>query len=253
MASARYQPRTDRRRTASFLLAVLAHLILIWLLLRIGPSIVTRPPAPPPTTFSMLPDAATEAPKAAAQPHAAKAKASAASATPRRAPPAVPPPIVKPPPQAKPRPDDAPQSPSLFGDKSLFDAGDLAALPHGETGAGHDTGKDSASVYGPGEGSGGEQLFNADWYRKPTDAELSTYLPANVPAGSWGIIACRTAPRYHVENCRSIGESPVGSGIGRALRLAGWQFLVIPPRRGGKPLIGAWVRIRIDFTDRGIK
>ena len=61
------------------------------------------------------------------------------------------------------------------------------------------------------------------------------------------MIACKTVANFHVENCQSIGESPLGSGLGRDMRLAAWQFLVRPPRRGGKPLIGSWVSIRIDF------
>ena len=41
------------------------------------------------------------------------------------------------------------------------------------------------------------------------------------------------------------------SGIARGLRDAAWQFRVRPPRVGGKPMIGAWVRILITFGKDG--
>lgn len=43
-----------------------------------------------------------------------------------------------------------------------------------------------------------------------------------------------------------MGETP-GSGISRGLRRAAWQFLVRPPLRNGKPMMGVWVRIRFDL------
>jgi hypothetical protein len=105
-------------------------------------------------------------------------------------------------------------------------------------------------TYGPGEGPGGAILYNADWFRKPTDAQLSGYLPAGGPREGWGMIACQTIERYRVENCQILAESPRGSGFGRAVLDAAWQFQVVPPRINGKPKLGEWVRIRIDYGTR---
>src|SRR3546814_12568332 len=104
-----------------------------------------------------------------------------------------------------------------------------------------DTGKNSGSAYGPGEGPGGERLSEADWYRKPTNAELSFYMPANAPSTGRGLIACQTVAHYRVHNCRSPGESPLGSGLARALGQAGWPFLFAAPRLGARAGVGAWV------------
>jgi hypothetical protein len=110
-------------------------------------------------------------------------------------------------------------------------------------------GSDSRTAYGPGEGPGGVRLYDADWYRRPTDAELGTYMPKSSQGlEGWGLIACQTVERYHVENCQILGESPRGSGFGRAVQNAAWQFLVKPPRIDSKPQVGAWVRIRIDYS-----
>ncbi len=131
--------------------------------------------------------------------------------------------------------------------KSKFAAWDISKLPRQGT-SGDSAPAGGGKVFGPGEGPGGAQLFNAEWYREPSDAELSGYLRSGAPPGSWAIIACQTIEKMHVDNCQSLGESPPGSGLARSLRLAAWQFLVRPPRIGGKPMIGAWVRIRFDFT-----
>jgi protein TonB len=65
-------------------------------------------------------------------------------------------------------------------------------------------------------------------------------------------VACKTVENYRVDNCQSLGESPAGSGFARAVRQAAWQFMVIPPRINGKPQVGAWVRIKIDYTRREV-
>ena len=109
---------------------------------------------------------------------------------------------------------------------------------------------DSARV---GTAPNGEPLYAAEWYREPTNTELHAYLPKRMPeGGGWGMVACRTAPRYRVEDCVELGQAPAGSHLAGAVRQAAWQFLVRPPRIGGKPMIGEWVRIRIDYVvERG--
>ena len=100
-----------------------------------------------------------------------------------------------------------------------------------------------------GEGPGGVTLYKAEWVVEPTNAQLRTFLPRAVDAGSWALIACQTIAHNQVENCAQLGESPRGSGLSKAMRLAAWQFRIRPPRIDGKPMVGAWVRIRIDFGE----
>jgi protein TonB len=138
-----------------------------------------------------------------------------------------------------------------------FAASDISKIPsqpaQSASADGAGSGQDSASAYGPGEGPNGERLYNAQWYREPSDVELGTYLPHGVTEPAWAMIACKTVEKFHVEDCQELGESPPGSGLARALRQAAWQFLVRPPRIGGRSQVGAWVRIRFDFTRDGAK
>lgn len=232
------------RRAVSFVLAIAAHVLIFLLLLRLAPS----PPPPvidePPTTFTMTPEpeAAKPAPRARKVAKVARSTASAAPAAATRATPAVPVKTPPPPPVLMP------------GGMELFEAADIGKLhgDAGDRGGGESEGAgDSVAAYGPGEGPGGQRLYNAEWYREPSNAELAGFLPAGAPPGGWALIACKTVEDYHVENCRSLGEGPAGSGLARAMRQAAWQFRVRPPRIGGKPLVGAWVRIRIYFN-RGV-
>ncbi len=102
-----------------------------------------------------------------------------------------------------------------------------------------------------GTGPNGEPLYAAEWYREPTNTELAAYLPKTMPeGGGWGLIACKTAERYRVTDCVELGNSPPGSRLAGAARQAAWQFLVRPPRVGGKAMVGEWVRIRIDYRVR---
>jgi protein TonB len=101
-----------------------------------------------------------------------------------------------------------------------------------------------------GKGPHGEPLYAAEWYREPTDAQLRSEL---VRQSGYGLIACRTVANYRVEDCQELAQYPRGSRLSGAAREAAWQFRVRPPRVGGKSLVGAWVRIRIDYRIRMVK
>lgn len=142
---------------------------------------------------------------------------------------------------------EPPSLPFLVLSRDQMASADIGRMPGKQSVAGQ---ADSRMAAGPGEGPGGVQLFPADWYREPSDAELSPYLPANRPPNGWGEVACKTVDHFQVDNCQQLGESPPGSGFARAVRLAAWQFRVRPPRVNGKPMVGTWVRIRIDYSTR---
>jgi protein TonB len=103
--------------------------------------------------------------------------------------------------------------------------------------------RDTARV---GTAPNGEPLYAAEWYREPDDAMMRSYLSTARGPG-WGLIACRTAPDFRVEDCVALEEYPTGSQINRSALAAAWEFRVRPPRRGGQSLVGSWVRIRIDL------
>jgi protein TonB len=222
------------RRVIAFVIVVIVHLLLALMLLFLTPEIRK---AVLPKVFEM---SSYEAPKPAAK--VTEKRTAAAKPTPKT--PKAPPVDTTPAPDAR-----------LF-DKQLFDAIDITKIPNRRTEmqAGTDTATtqgDSTASYGPGQGPGGQILYNAEWYREPTNAELAYYLPNGAPRGAWAVIACRTVANFRVEDCQELGDSPPGSRLAGAIRQAAWQFRVRPPRIDGKPQIGSWVRIRIDFTEEG--
>lgn len=240
----RWHDPSFRRRAIAFLLA-LALELGIALLLFLWSQGRPAPPPPKPKEFQLIvpsetPSAEKPAAKGEKSPEHHTAKATAVKITTVKPPvtPPVPPVIVP------------PKTITLSQDD--FAATDISKLPtHGsDSGDQAGGGNNGGAAYGPGEGPGGQKLYNAEWYREPTHAELAGYMPAGVDA-DWADIACRTIESYHVDSCRSLGESPAGSGVARALRLASWQFLVRPPRVGGKAMVGAWVRIHFYFTKDG--
>ena len=174
--------------------------------------------------------------------HHAAAQTNAAKTTPAK--------VNRHPPRVQtPKTPDAP-SPIIEMSSDDFAASNISKLSSHTAGTGKASGKGSGSTYGPGQGPGGANLYNAEWYEEPSQGTLAYYLPHGAPPDSWAIIACQTAAHYHVENCVGISESPPGSGLKNALRQASWQFLVRPPNLDGRPLIGSWVKIRFDWTER---
>lgn len=221
------------------------HALLLFALLRLAPS---QPPskgtALRPLTVELLPDTAT-APKQSPAPPEREAPPPSGATEAR---PPMPAPL--PPPMPQPAPSEAWSKVLPMTNQELA-AADLSRFPSppAPTAGGNASGDEQADAgaFSP------ERLYRAEWQRRPTSTELGGYLPANRPRTGWGMIACRTVENFRVEDCREIGQSPAGSGFARAVREAAWQFRVIPPRIGGRSLVGAWVSIRIEYTEGEIR
>lgn len=95
-----------------------------------------------------------------------------------------------------------------------------------------------------GSGPNGEPLYAAAWFREPYEDELRGFLSTARGPG-YGRIICQTVAQFRVDHCVISGEYPDGSGYGRAVLAASWQFLVRPPQKGGNPMVGEWVQITI--------
>jgi protein TonB len=233
--SAPYERPPLRRRLSGLALAVAINLALLLVLMGLG---VLPPPAPRTTTGTVI-DLIPESQSAAAT-----RKSEAPQKRPEQDKPVPkPPPIILPvrPTIAAPPPSPAEHKQSWVEMSSAdMAAADISKL--GSTGAGSEG--DSEAV---GHGPHGETLYAAEWAREPSDAELRGYLPPNPPDG-YGLIACKTIPGNRVDDCVALDQSPRGSHLAAAVLNAAWQFRVRPPRKNGRPMVGEWVSIRIDYT-----
>ena len=231
--AAGWQRPSLRQRAGALGLTVLIELAVLLLVLAFGGAkLRERIVSVAPTSIIFVPN---PAPSPSRQRQAERAKEEAKPPVPE---PQRPLPVSPPTPRA--------ELPFVPLSKADFAASDISKL--GTAGAPPGPGEEGgASAAAVGEGPGGVTLYNAEWVVEPSDAQLNGYLPRGVAPGSWALIACQTIAHNQVENCAQLGESPRGSGLSRAMRLAAWQFRIRPPRIGGKTMVGAWVRIRIDF------
>ncbi|MHA6722573.1 hypothetical protein [Sphingomonas sp. RS2018] len=241
-ASYRAHPSAGSRATATMLsLAILVAIILA--LLWAGRRELREPPRGDPLATFDVTETGTKAASPSARPAPrAQPKAATQAAQPQ----------VRP---AEPTPDTPvqPVTPWIRLDRGSFARSDIGKMPGASAGSGSsevaDSGGGPTTPGIPGGAPNGETLYPAEWYREPTRAEMATYMPNRSTSG-YGLIMCRTVARWHVEDCRQMGETP-GSGISRAMRQASFQFLVRPPTVNGKPQIGVWVRIRFDLIVKG--
>ena len=231
LTSRTYRPLTEQdrtplqRRASGLALALGVNALLLLVLLTLG--VIALPQQEPSTAtiVDLVPESHAKASTAK------QAKPREVEQAVQQQQPAKLPPIKSPIPAKTPLP-------MIEMSKDEMAAADIRNLPKADSSAG-----DSEEV---GRGPHGEILYAAEWAREPTDAELGGYLPPGAPEGS-GLVACKTIPGNRVDDCVEIGNDPPGSHLARAVRLAAWQFHVLPPRKNGKPMIGEWVRIRIDY------
>lgn len=220
-----------RGRATRLSLAVAVHIIAVFLAYFLSPPILFKKPANDLQVF-MLPSPIEKkaAPKRAARAREQKQQ-------PRQ--------------QAKPPTSQVDTTPlnMMYVSSEVFRASDISRVHSTAPAAGAAQGARADADGGLGEGPGGAKLYPVEWYREPTQAEMETYLPKNGVRAGYGLVACKTASDYRVEDCRELAEGPPGSGFARSIRLASWQFKVRPPRIDGKPLIGVWIGIRYDLID----
>jgi protein TonB len=229
-----YERTPTQRRASGLALALGVNLLLLLVLWGLGVVTPDKRPSSSAITVDLVPEShsasSTETSKAVAR----QTQTAASRPTPK------PPPIILP---AKPTitapartERSQPWIEMSHDELASADLRNIASSGDGSAG-------DSEVV---GHGPHGELLYGVEWARLPTNAELSGYLPRNAPDG-WGEIACKTIPDNRVDDCFEIGQEPAGSHLASAVRQAAWQFHIRPPRKGGKPLIGVWILVHIDY------
>jgi protein TonB len=246
-----------RRRALGIFLALLVEGLLLLALLTLGPGkqageeesriIVVNFKGDRPAETAPEADSADPEPRAQERPEPqppTQAPPPSPAARPLPPPPAQPPPSR---PSAVPMPaaplPAAPRPPSAGNPNAGRPAGPARPL-YGPPNPGGSSSPDTERV---GTAPNGEPLYAASWHTRPRPDQLRGYL-ATATGPGWGLIACRTAPGFRVEDCVPLSEYPQGSQINRAVLAAAWEFKVRPPRIGGRSLVGSWVRIRIDYT-----
>lgn len=230
-----------RRRATGILLALLFEFLLVLLLLTLNPPILGNGKDDRAlSTFNLSADKPADKEKAEKTKTQEKAqdkpKPKVQPVDPPPAPP-VPPVITRPIPGM------------IVLSKNDFAAADIGKIKSqpADSASDADGGSTAGDSVAIGTGPNGEPLYRAEWFREPRQAELQFYYPKGFRGGS-ALIVCKTIDRYHVDSCRILGEEPPGTGLARGMVNAAWQFLVRPPRKGGKPLTGTWVSIRIDVS-----
>ena len=254
LASTRIRETLGRRGMA-MVLALLVEALIALLLLFMAPDLPGVEDGPRTTTFDVSTGDSEDA-----------SEQSPAKAAPERASRSQPQPHPVRPPEVQPPTPPTPEPPIVLPDgiipmtRQEYRSADIAKVRSRPQAPGNAASAENGEAASSGGGSmpgdsevagkapNGEPLYAAEWYRRPTKAELSTYMSSRARSSGWGLIACRTVARYHVEDCQELGESPRGSGLAGSVRQAAFQFLVRPPRVGGKEMVGAWVSIRIDYT-----
>ena len=236
------------RRALAIGCALLIEGLLLLLLLTLGTGGRPGDKAPRFTVVSLSADDVAEP---AAEPDSAEPEQAEERPAPQRPAPERPQPPQ--PAEPQPAPAVAPIMPSTQPQlpAAAPPASPARPAPSGKLYGPPDTRRSSASrdTERVGTAPNGEPLYAAAWYREPGEQMLRNYLSTARGPG-WGLIACRTAPDYRVEDCVGLGEYPEGSQITRAVLAAAWEFKVRPPQLGGRPLVGSWVRIRIDYGER---